>query len=262
MGQQAFIPNAGVGVSGGRSTFLTDLHNLAGDSVDYVSDNAGVFYTTQVSFTACVAFRVVQENTAGETIPILSALDDVGNGWQFFINPASKVCAQLNASSFIPSQCDLPLGRVIFAMLTIDVGGGEFYLNGRLMESNGTLSIPPVAPVTIRFGTSSWSKDFIEYIGFGYLERFLHSNISEDAPADLYMRFQDDGKISFPPSIAFGQPFAVYNASEGLANPAIFTPQPNSLGAPNLVAAPDGLPFGTLLEAPFHVAHSGWSDAP
>lgn len=257
MGQQVFIPNGG-GSSSGDAVFLTDLFD-GGSYVDYglLAGGADVFYTTGFNYCIFIAFRVVQENFFSENIPIITVLDAVSNGWRFFISTDSKVCARVDAQDFIPGTCDLPLGRVFIAALDVEVNGGEFYLHGRRMATEGLLlTAPAVAPVTLILGgEGSWTKDFIEYIGFGYVRKFL----SAEEISDVTIASQDAERIVFPASVVGAAPFVIYNAASGLSNPALWTPSQNTLGAPDLPAIPNGIPVGTLLNAPFHVAHSGWA---
>lgn len=258
MGQQLFIPKTGNDGDGRNAVFLTGLY-ADGAYVDYgLSSGADVFYTNQILFTACIAFRMIRENTSAENIPLLTVLDAVSNGWRFFINTDNRICAQVNNNILVSGSDNIPLGRVCVATLSSEVGGGELYLNGLPMDSSIFQDIPPVYPVSLTLGGGgSWSKNFVEFIGWGYLKRFLPFGDN----ADLYMKIQDTGRVAFPSNVVFGEPYAVYNASDGLSNLALFTPeQPNTLGAPNLPAIPNGLATGTLLNAPFHVAYSGWAD--
>lgn len=263
MGQQVFIPNAGSSAGGG-AVFLTDLRSGAG-YVDYglplPAGGADVFYTDGFNYCIFIAFRVVQENLFSENIPILTVLDAASNGWRFFINTENKVCGGVDAVEFVPDTCDIPLGRVFIAALDVEVNGGEFYLHGRRMNTEGLPgTVSAVAPVTLVLGgEGSWTKDFIEYIGFGFINRFL----SVDEIATVTIACQDAERIVFPASIFPGStPNVIYNAASGLSNPSLWTPSQNTLGAPDLPAIPNGVPVGTLLNAPFHVAHSGWADVP
>jgi hypothetical protein len=266
MGQQVFIPRGGNN-SGENAIFLSQLYD-AGAYVDYglplPAGGAGVFYTTGFNYCIFVAFRVVQENTLAENIPILTVSDAASNGWRFFINSNNKVCARADAVDFIPDTCNTPLGRVVIATLDVEVNGGELYLHGRQVA---TVALPDtvssVAPVTLVLGGGgSWTQDFIEYVGFGFINKFL----SSEEVAEAAIASQDAGRIVFPASVVgsapFATPFVIYNASSGLADPAVWVPSQNTLGAPNLPAIPNGIPVGTLLRAPFYVAHSGWADVP
>jgi hypothetical protein len=265
MGQQVFIPNSGGG-GGAGSVFLTDVVSDDGATwVDYGFALPGgggeAFYSTD-PFSAVVAFRVVQENVAGGLIPVMSVVDSglAGGGWQFFINPTSKVSAAVAGQNLIPDVSNLPLGRVFIATLTYDGAAANLYLNGRFMVQTGALMPAVTNPVSIIVGGAGVPvTDFIEYIGFGYSQ----SLFTAAQVAAIYMASQDAGRVVFPTSTVIETPYAIYNADVGFSNLALWVPEFNvSLGAPSLPAIPSGIATGTLLTAPFHVAHSGWADVP
>lgn len=262
MGQQVFIPNSGGGAAG--SVFLTDL-KVGANFVDYGFALPGgggeIFYPANNIFTATIAFRVVQENLASESIPLLTVVDSAGTGWGFFINPNNKVSAQVDNQPLIPDVSNCPLGRVFIATLThASNGDTNLYLNGRFMIQTSSTLPSVTTPVSILIGGSgSWTKDFIEYVGFGYIDSRA---LLDEAVATMYMASQDAGKVVFPASVVPDDNYVIYNADTGLTNTALWVPEVNTFGAPDLPAVPNGLPTGTLLTAPFHVAHSGWADVP
>jgi hypothetical protein len=262
MGQQIFIPNnGGGGSSSSDAVFLTNLFDEDGAGyVDYgLPSGADVFYTDGFNYCAFVAFRVMRENNSGVSLSLLKVVDSAGNGWRFFINTDNKICAMVDGDiEFVPSTCDIPLGRVFIAAIDVEVSGGEFYLHGRRMSTQGLPdTVAAVAPVSITLGgESTWNKDYIEFIGFGFINRFLEI----DEVAIVTLASQDAERIVFPASIfPDSTPNVIYNAASGLSNLALWTPSQNTLGAPDLPAIPSGVPTGTLLSAPFHVAHSGWA---
>jgi hypothetical protein len=263
MGQQIFIPNnGGGGSSSSDAVFLTGLFNEDGAGyVDYGGDGS-VFYTDGFNYCAFIAFRVMRENNSGVPLSLLTVVDGAGNGWRFFISSDNKVCALVDAVEFVPITCDIPLGRVFIAAIDVEVNGGEFYLHGRRMATQGLPDTVPAGPnVAITLGSddggeSTWNKDYVEYIGFGFINRFLEI----DEVAIVTLASQDAERIVFPASIfPDSTPNVIYNAVSGLSNLALWTPSQNTLGAPDLPAIPSGVPTGTLLSAPFHVAHSGWA---
>jgi hypothetical protein len=263
MGQQVFIPNAGGAGGNNGSVFLTDLYS-DGDYVDYgfalPGGGGDVFYSGE-KFSAVLVFRVVQENLLSITIPLLTVVDSAATGWGFFINSLSEVCAQVDAQNLIPEVCNLPLGRVFVATLThASAGETNLYLNGRFMVQTSAPQPAVTAPVSILIGGSgAWTKDFIEYIGFGFIDG---KQLEDDEVSSVYIATQDAGKLVFPATTVVGETYVVYNAATGLSNTALWVPEINTISAPDLPAVPSGIAAGTLLTAPFHPAHSGWADVP
>lgn len=263
MGQQIFIPHSGDGGGGNAgSVFLSRLYD-AGNNVDYgfalPGGGANLFYGGG-DFTAVVAFRVVKDNSGAITIPVLTVVDDAGTGWSFFINSSNRVCAQVDGQNLVPDTSDLPLGRVFIATLTHAAGGDtNLYINGRFLANTSAPQPAVTAPVSLLAGGSSWDKDYLEYIGLAF---FSDKVFTADEVAAGYISSQDAGLLAFPPGIITEESYVLYNADGGLTNLALWVPEANTIAAPSLPAIPGGLPTGALLTAPFHVAHSGWSDEP
>jgi hypothetical protein len=261
MGQNIFIPNGGGGGGGGAS-FLTDL--VAGNGaqyVDYGFATGGEFFYPDGAFSTIVAFRVVQEDFDAVQIPVITVSDANSNGWSIFISGAKKVCASLDAQIFTPDISDMPLGRVFIAILTYESGGNEanYYLNGRFMVDSNNPPAAVTLPVSfIVGGGGSPTKDFVEYLGFGYIE----AELTAEQVCDVYIASQDAAKVVIPASISSETSYVIYNADTGLTNPALWVPEFNTFAAPSLPAIPNGIAAGTVITAPFHVAHSGWASVP
>ena len=265
MGQQVFIPHSGGGGGGAGSSFLTNMVAGGGAQyVDYGFDGGGggeAFYTTQ-NYSFIVAFRVVQENLDAAQYPVLTVYDnetpDVG--WNVFVSGTNRICATIDAQIFTPDVSDMPLGRVFFAILTHkNTGSSKYYLNGRFMiENNVVQNVPGNSISIVVGGGGDPTKDFVEYLGFGYIE----SQLSDEQVCDMYIASQDAGRVVIPDAIVDGAPYVVYNADVGFADPSLWVPEFNTLLAPSLPAIPNGIATGTVITAPFHVAHSGWADVP
>jgi hypothetical protein len=263
MGQNIFIPNGGGGGGGSGSSFLTNMVADGGNEyVNYGFDEGGgeAFYSTS-DYSFIVAFRVVQENIGADQYPVLRVYDnetpDVG--WSIFVSGSDRVCASIDAQIFTPDTSDMPLGRVFFAILTHKgSGGSDYYLNGRYMISNSVVQAPGGSMSIEVGGGGTPTLDFVEYIGFGYIE----SSLSGSQVCDMYMASLDAGRVVIPAAIVDGAPYVVYNADVGLADPALWVPEFNTLLAPSLPAIPNGIATGTVITAPFHVAHSGWASVP
>lgn len=262
MGQQIFIPNGGGGGGGNgvqKSTFVTEMVSTP-NFVQYGLATGGDVFWNDVAFTAVVAFRVVQE-TPDESIPIpiLVVVNNAGESsedWQFQINGFNLLKAAVGNGGLDPEETYIPLGRVIFATITYAPGDAKLYLNGLLMAEAAPTIAGIGGPVSIRLGTGDISKDYIQYIGFG----FIADTLSEISVANVFIASQDDGRIVFP-AADIEAPYVIYNADTGLSNLALWVPEFNTLGAPNLPAINGGIATGTLLLAPFHVAHSGYATA-
>jgi hypothetical protein len=188
-------------------------------------------------------------------------VDSAGAGWKFFISPLDLISADLNTQNLIPNTSDLPLGRVFFAVLVYKTSGqASIYINGRFLVSTGAAMDPVTAPVSIIVGSSGApNRDFIEYLGFAFID---DNALSTREVGETYIACQDAGRVAIPPALVIETNYVVYNADTGLTNLALWVPEINTMGAPSLPAIPNGIATGTLLTAPFHVAHSGWAAPP
>lgn len=259
MGQQIFIPHAGGSAVGAR--FLTNLvANGGADYVDYgLAAGGDVFFPSSITgFSAVFAFRAVQTNpVAGpQDYPLAQCVDDVGNGWQFRISASSKIYGDISTGSLVPDRSDMPMGRVFFATLTQkNTGNGDLYINGRIVATTPCPQPALVAPVRILLGGNGTPvRNYVQYLGFAFMPSWL----SSAEVSQIYEASQDARRIVFPAAIAVN-PHAIYNVETGLANTALWVPESNTMGAPNLPAINNGIAAGTLLTAPFHAAHSGWA---
>lgn len=263
MGQQVFIPNGGGGGGGGStgSVFLADLFQPASGSIDYSLATGGDVFLPIGNFSVLVAFRVVQDNPA-ETINIFRAFDSSNTQWTFKILPDNKLVATINNSGALePESSDLPLGRVFIAVLVRSGGAADLYINGRLLGSAGASNFLRVAPFSVILGgNGAWARDYIEYIGFSIVAGGVA--LTGDQISDIYIASQDAGRVVFPSTIVPAS-YAIYNADTGLTDINLWTPEINTLGAPDLPAVPstEGLE-ASLVTAPFHAAQSGWNSAP
>lgn len=265
MGQNVFIPHSGGGGAGGAGTsFLTDLLSNAGANyVDYgfafPGGGGDAFYPTG-DFSVIAAFRVVQENLIGELIPVLRLEDGAGKGWTVFISGANKVCASVDAQTLTPDVCDIPLGRVFIVTLTHAAAGDtSLYINGRFLVNTNVIQPAATQPVSFLVGSSGQvSHDYIEYVGF----TFASIALNDDEVAQSYMASMDAGRVVMPLAIVGANLYVTFNADVGLTPATTWVPEFNTLAAPSLPAIPNGIATGTVITAPFHVAHSGWADVP
>lgn len=254
MGQQVFIPHSGGGAGSAGAVFITDLL----DDVLYCNygllSGADIFYPGAEGFLAVIAFRVVQDDpTTSADFPVIQVNDDSGGGWRIKI--FGSVYGEIAGTTFSGGG-DLPLGRVFIVTLMSDaVGNSQMFVNGLVVSTDIAAQNPLTQPVQILVGPSgSTGKDFVEYIGFG----FMRLSLTPEEVASIYTASQDAGRVVFPAAIA-ANPHVIYNAATGLSNLALWVPESNTLGAPDLPAIDNGIATGTLLTAPFRVAQSGWA---
>lgn len=256
MGQLVFIGDNSNGPFTPNAIFLENLFESAGNTVDYGFEDDGEAFFSEESFTAIVAFRLMQP-AAAQRQDIVYCESNEG-GWSIFIDSNGEISGSVSGATVTPDTSDLPLGRVIVAALAYDSlegGSASLYLQGRFMGSDGGAIGESGADVTFLLGPNgTWTNDLVEYLGFA----FINNALDAEEMAEVFVATQDAARVTFPADITGTR--AVYNAVSGLSDITLWEPTINTMSAPDLPQIETGEgSVAALKDAPMHMAHSGWA---